>query len=71
MWCWGAYPMWGMWWIFPLMGLLFLIVMFFVMPRLCGGRGGFCGARRYDDIENLRREITDLKDEIAKLRERE
>jgi len=29
--------------------------------------GPFCGGRRYDETDDLRREIRDLKDEIAKL----
>jgi hypothetical protein len=33
--------------------------------------GPFCGGRRYDETDDLRREIRDLKDEIAKLRKKE
>ena len=72
MWWWnGPPPMWGMWWIFPFIGIAFMIVMLFVIPRFLGGGIGFCGGRRNDEIDDLRREIRDLKDEITKLRKKE
>ena len=72
MWWWnGPPPMWGMWWIFPLIGLCFFIAMLFAISRFFGRGTGFCGGRRYDEIDDLRREIRDLKDEIAKLKKRE
>ena len=65
MWWWnGPHPMWGMGWIFPLIGLAFMIVCLFAISRFCGGR-------RYNEIEDLRREMRELKDEIAELRKKE
>jgi F0F1-type ATP synthase membrane subunit b/b' len=60
-----------MWWIFPLMCFAFMIIMFFVMTRLCGRLAGFCGNERKDDIEAARREIQALKEEISNLRKRQ
>ena len=72
MWWWnGLHPMWGMGWIFPLMGLAFMIVCLFAISRFFGGGAGFCGGRRYNEIEDLRREMRELKDEIARLRKKE
>ncbi len=72
MWWWnGPPPMWGMWWIFPLVGLIFVIVMLFAISRFFGGGFGFCGGRRYDEIEDLKREMRDLKEEVAKLRKQQ
>jgi hypothetical protein len=71
MWWWnGPPPMWGMWWIFPLIGLVFIVVLF-AISRFFGGGIGFCGGRRYDETDDLRREIRELKDEISKLRKKE
>ena len=63
--------MWGIWWILPLMGLIFMIVMFFVMSRICIGRTSFCDMRRNDEGDDLVRAIRELKEEIEKLRKRE
>jgi hypothetical protein len=72
MWWWnGPHPMWGMGWIFFLIGLAFMIVCLFAISRLFRGGAGFCGGRRYNEIEDLRREMRELKDEIAKLRKKE
>ena len=72
MWWWnGPHSMWGMWWIFPLIGLAFMIVCLFVISRFFGAGVGFCGSRRYNEIEDLRKEMRELKDEIAKLRKKE
>ena len=72
MWWWnGPHPMWGMWWIFPLIVLAFIIFMLFVISRFCRGGVAFCGPRRSEEMEDLRKEIRDLKDEVAKLRKNE
>jgi hypothetical protein len=72
MWWWnGPHPMWGMGWIFPLIGIVFIAVILFVISRFFGRGGPFCGGRRYDEIDDLRREVRELKDEVAKLRRKE
>ena len=72
MWWWnGPPPMWGMWWIFPLIGLVFVIVVLFAISRFFGGGAVFCGSRRYNEMEDLRREMRELKEEIANLRKKE
>ncbi len=67
----GFSPMWGVGWVFPLIGLAFMIFCLFAMSRCFRGRAGFCGGRRYDEMESLRREMRELKDEIARLRKKE
>jgi hypothetical protein len=62
---WGA-PWHGFPWIFPLIGLGFMVVMILVCVRMMGGHGGHSAG----EIEDLRREVRELKDEIRKLRER-
>ncbi len=76
MWGWGWGPPWGGFgWIFPVIGLLFMVVMAFVCIRMMGGMmGGGCfgGHRGHDasEAEDLRREVRELKEEIRKLRDR-
>ena len=72
MWWWnGPHPMWGIGWIFPWIMLVFIIVVLFSISRIFGRRGSFCGGKRYDEIDDLRREVRELKDEVARLRRKE
>lgn len=67
---WG--PMYG-WWIMPIFGILFLIVVLLIISRFFGG-GRFCGRPRTDrtaeddDIQDLKKEIREIKDEIRELK---
>jgi len=72
MWWWnGPPPMWGMGWVFPLIGLVSIIGVLFVISQFFGRGASFCGGRRYDEIDDLRREVMELKDEVARLRRKE
>lgn len=68
---WGG-PMWGFWWIFPIIGLAIGVVFLVAMVRAIGGRGGFMcmGGHHARDqgTAELRREIQELQDEIKKLK---
>ena len=64
---WG--PMYG-WWIMPFFGIIFLVLMLLIVSRFFGGGGGFCGrppADRDSSIEELRKEIKALREEIRDL----
>ncbi len=68
---WG--PMYG-WWIMPLFGILFLLIVLFIVGRFFGGWGGFCGrppADRDSGIDELRKEIKALRDEVKELKEKD
>ncbi|OGP87401.1 MAG: hypothetical protein A2156_03975 [Deltaproteobacteria bacterium RBG_16_48_10] len=71
MWWNSPYPMWGMGWIFPLIGLAFIIVCLFAISRFFGTGVSFCGSRRHNETEDLRREMRELRDEIAEFRKKE
>jgi hypothetical protein len=65
--------MWGVWWIFPLLGLLFIVVMVMVCARMMGGMMGgraMCGhgGRHMSEIDDVRREVHELREEIQRLR---
>ena len=75
---WGGYwgPPWGgFWWIFPLLGLVIMVLMAFACLRMMGGISGlgWMGGRsghRGGETEDLRREVQELKEEIRKLHDR-
>jgi hypothetical protein len=73
---WGGSPWSAFGWIFPLIGLLFMVVMAFVCIRRMGGMAGVgClgGGHRGHVIhqaDDLWREIQELKEEIRNLRDR-
>ena len=69
---WGA-PMWGGWWIFPLLGLLFIVLMMVFCARMMRGMmggAGLCGhgGQHATETDDLRREVRELREEIQKLR---
>lgn len=73
-WNWVA-PLGGGWWIFPLVGLVIIVVMAFVCLRMMHVMSGFgCmaghGRKSDDGIEDLRREVREVKQEIQRLRNR-
>jgi hypothetical protein len=59
--------MWGWWWIFPAIGFIFMVIMIFGCSGFFLTRGSLGSLGRRDDIENLKREIGDLKEQIIKL----
>lgn len=69
---WGP-PMWGFWWILPLIGL-FICLAFLVMAFrfMSTGRGFMCMGGHHgtgnDDFAEMRREIQALREEIKQLR---
>jgi|GEM_PF-980227 hypothetical protein len=68
MWWNGPPPMWG--WgmmIFPFFGILFMVVCLFFMFHMFKGRGSFMSGQRDYEIDDLKREIKGLKEEIVKL----
>ena len=58
------------WWIMPFFGIIFLVLMLLIVSRFFGGGGGFCGrppADRDSSIDELRKEIKALREEIRDL----
>ncbi len=71
MWGPGWGPMYG-WWIMPFFGIIFLVLVLFLVSRFFGG--GFCGrtpANRDSGIEEIRKEIRALRDEIKELKNKD
>ena len=48
MWFWCSSPFAGLWWIFPIMFLVCLLMMFFCMRRFFGAHIGCCSPRSND-----------------------
>lgn len=55
----------GFWWIFPLLGMTLFVVVIVVLIRAFGG-GAFSGSRK--EIEELRKEMRELTEEIEKVK---
>lgn len=68
---WGG-PMWGFWWIVPIVGLVIGVVCLVAMVRAMSGQGRFMcmgGHRAHDEgTAALRREIQALREEIKNLK---
>ena len=65
--CWWLLgPMWGFWWMFPLMAIAFMIVVMLIMSRRMRGGMGMCGAMGSSETDALRREIGELRQELAR-----
>jgi uncharacterized membrane protein len=60
--------MWGWWWIFPVIGFMFMMIMIFACSGFFRKRGSFCGMGRHDQTEDLKREIGELREQITQLR---
>ena len=65
-------PMWGFWWISPVIGLLicFLVVVVVLRTIASGGRFICMGPhhRDSDEIDRLRRELDELREQVKKQR---
>ncbi len=70
---WGG-PWSGFGWLFPLVGLVFMIVMGVLCLRMMGGMMGGGSAEQRGptaaDVGDLRQEVRELKEEIQRLRSR-
>ena len=69
--CYGsaAYPFWGLWWLIPLIGFIFCIGMCILFRRKMSGRC-WCFPRgaNFGDIEAIRKENRELREEIEKVK---
>ena len=69
---WGGYwgmPWGGFGWVFPLIGLLFMVGMAVMCFRMMGGCMAGHGHHSSGEVDDLRREVCELRDEIRALRE--
>jgi hypothetical protein len=60
--------MWSWWWIFSVIGFMFMMIMIFACSRFFRRRGSFCGIGEHDHVEDLKREIGELKEQIIQLK---
>lgn len=65
-------PMWGFWWIVPLIGMLLCLTFIVLAVRFVAtGHGVMCmggGHGAGGDAAELRREIAALREEVARLK---
>ena len=64
-------PMWGFWWIFPVVGLLICLFFAIAMIRMMSGGGRLMcmGPHRHhgEETARLRREVEELREQVRKL----
>jgi len=65
---WMMPPMWGFWWIFPIIGLLIFLFFVIAVVRVIGTGGRFMcmGPHDGDETARLRREIEELREQLKK-----
>lgn len=62
-------PMWGFWWIFPLIGLLVCALFVIVIARAFSSGRFMCMGTHHDEnaeTVRLRREVEQLREELKK-----
>jgi uncharacterized membrane protein len=63
-------PMWGFWWIFPVIGLLICLFFMIAMVRMMSRGGRFmCMGPHHDEgeeIARLRRDVEALREQVKK-----
>ena len=61
-------PMWGLWWIFPVIGLLVCLLFVVVVVRTVASGGHFMcmGSHQHgtDEIAHLRHEVEELREQL-------
>jgi hypothetical protein len=67
MWWYYGHPMWGLWFVFPVIGFIFMMVMMF---RFFRGKGALCGFNTSRELENLKKEVRELRTEVVALRKK-
>jgi hypothetical protein len=70
--CWwygnASWPVWG-WWVAPIIGIsLCMIMCLFFRSRFAGGRFCCWGSARPADLEKMKKEIRELKEELIKIK---
>jgi uncharacterized membrane protein len=65
MWWYYGHSVWGLWFVFPVIGFIFMMVMMFLFFR---GKGALCGFNATRDLESLKNEVRELKTEVEALR---
>ena len=69
-WCGDAsWTIWGWWWVMPLIGIaLCIMICLFFRSRFVDGRFCCWGGARPADLEEMKKEIRELKEELGKIK---
>lgn len=62
-------PMWGFWWVFPIIGLIVCLFFIVAMIRMMSGGRLMCmGPHPHngEEVARLRREVEDLREQLKK-----
>lgn len=61
-------PMWEFWFVFPIVGFIFMVVIMTIMFRFSRTNGWPCGFDKSRELERLRKEIQELRADLEALK---
>jgi hypothetical protein len=68
---WNGHPMMGGWgFMFPLFGLVFMVIVIFLLFQFFGTRCFPMRGGNYNELEDLKKQIREIKDDIENLKKR-
>jgi hypothetical protein len=67
----GSWPVWGLWWLVPLIGIALCITMCTLFRHRMANRRFCCWSGTHTgDLDGIKKDIQELKDELDKTKQK-